>query len=86
MSTLSSVESLTCVQFKPESTLRILHYDGVMPSVALDVLERCFPEHTDSSLITVAPRSSLAALEMKRFDTNEWVREDTHTHTPQAST
>lgn len=59
--------------FVPESTLRILHYDGALPSNPVKLLEQIWPAHTDSSLITIAPRSTLPALEMKRFDTGEWV-------------
>lgn len=59
--------------YKPESTLRILHYDGANPRNDASKLEDAWPEHTDSSLVTIAPRSSMPALEMKRFDTNEWV-------------
>lgn len=57
----------------PESTLRILHYDGALPSNPVKLLEQIWPAHSDSSLITIAPRSTLPALEMKRFDTGEWV-------------
>lgn len=59
--------------FPAESTLRLLHYDRVEPTVPVATLEKHFPAHTDSSLITLAPRSSMAALEMKRFDTGDWV-------------
>jgi hypothetical protein len=58
--------------YRPECTFRILHYDGALSKPAAE-LEKIWPPHTDSSLITIAPRSSLAALEMKRFDTGEWV-------------
>lgn len=61
-------------EYLPESTLRILHYDGANPNVnSAAKLEEAWPQHTDSSLVTIAPRSSMCALEMKRFDTGEWV-------------
>jgi isopenicillin N synthase-like dioxygenase len=50
----------------------------VDPNTPRNVLEQHFPEHTDSSLITIAPRSTLAALEMKRFDTGSWVCVEQH--------
>lgn len=39
-----------------------------------------YPSHTDSSLVTIAPRSTLAGLEAKDFRTGEWFRieEDMH--------
>jgi len=57
--------------FPVSSTLRVLHYDRATPQVATSALEDAFPDHTDSSLITVSPPSTLPALEMKRFDTGE---------------
>ncbi len=64
--------------YEPDSTLRVLHYDRVTPAVRLEELTKAFPDHTDSSLVTIAPRSTMAALEMKRFDTGAWecVEED----------
>lgn len=59
--------------FKRESTWRILHYDGANSKNEAKVLEECWPDHTDSSLITIAPKSTMNALQMKQFDTNEWI-------------
>ena len=59
-------------EFEPDSTLRVLHYDRVSAEVPMKQLTRAFPDHTDSSLVTLAPRSTMAALEMKRFDTGAW--------------
>jgi isopenicillin N synthase-like dioxygenase len=50
--------------FAPESTLRILHYDRASTDEApLELLEKTFPGHTDSSFVTIAPKSTMAALE-----------------------
>lgn len=50
--------------FKPDSTLRVLHYDRVSTDQApMPVLDETFPCHTDSSFITIAPKSTMAALE-----------------------
>jgi isopenicillin N synthase-like dioxygenase len=54
--------SWTNWKFTPTSTLRVLHYDRVgLASSA--VLDSTFPCHTDSSFVTLAPKSSMAALE-----------------------
>jgi len=37
-----------------------------------------YPAHADSSLVTVAPRSTLAGLEVKDFHTGEWLRIEEH--------
>lgn len=68
---LLALEILVGKKVSPESTLRVLHYDR--NDVAKEALEKAFPSHTDSSLITIAPKSSMSALEMKRFDSGAWV-------------
>lgn len=56
-----------------DSTLRILHYDGATPhNAAQHDLHAVFPDHTDSSLVTLAPRSSWPALEMRSFASRQW--------------
>jgi hypothetical protein len=72
----------TAGEFEPDSTLRVLHYDRVSAAVPLEQLEAAFPDHTDSSLVTLAPRSTMAALEMKRFDTGAWECVEEHMRDP----
>ena len=69
------------------ATLRVIHYDSV-PALAAqlaplegDQLQRArrrlragFPPHTDNSLLTLAPRASVAGLVVRDFSTGRWER------------
>ena len=66
--------------------MRVLHYDTV-PELAAQIarldaaaaplatarLVAGFPTHTDSSLLTLAPRASFAGLGVRDFATGEWL-------------
>nr|MBP9113160.1 isopenicillin N synthase family oxygenase [Polyangiaceae bacterium] len=66
-----------------DSTFRMLHFDRLsvppaeMPRLDANVLRTVqshYPAHCDSALMTVAPKASLAALDLRRFDSLEWDR------------
>lgn len=58
-----------------DSTFRILHYDRVRQAPAA-VIEQFIPAHPDSSLLTLSPKSSADALEIKTKDL-QWVNIET---------
>ncbi len=64
-----------------DSTFRMLHFDRLRVPAAqiprldpnvLKALQSHFPSHCDSALMTVAPKASLPALDLRRFDSLEW--------------
>jgi isopenicillin N synthase-like dioxygenase len=74
------------------AVLRVIHYDQVAPlhaslaevpaghqrEAATARLVAGFPVHTDSSLLTLAPRASMPGLAVRDYSSGEWVRRRAH--------
>lgn len=60
----------TFLDWLDNSTFRVLHYDQVKKAPC-EVVEQFIPPHNDSSLLTIAPKSTAAALEIEC--NGEWI-------------
>jgi len=59
------------LQMLDDSTFRLLHYDRIKHAPS-EIVEQFIPAHPDSSLLTLSPKSSNAALEIKTKDL-QWI-------------
>lgn len=60
------------LKFLDDSTFRILFYDGVYHGPE-ELIQRAFADHTDSSFLTVVPKSTTPALDMKTIQDEQWI-------------